>query len=112
MNTEMVDLTNTQSQTPEKNQLTGTPLKRKKHIQYDNTQTQIMKYNPTSTPLQMFAETNTLSNPQSQTHLFILNPRILQDTHSFKHHKTQTEDLLVEDSKEAEEAPFKDPKNL
>ncbi len=72
---EAVDLMTIQSQSPTQWSHLNNPLRKHRHIQWDDTKTQI-NFQPTSTPLQTFANSNTLTCAQMVTHPFFNTPQI------------------------------------
>jgi len=75
--TEMIDLTHTQSQSPIKNQPFSSPFKKQKHIHWNDTQTQTITYHPKHTPIHTFAQSETLQGIQTP-----YPPNLTQGIHS------------------------------
>jgi hypothetical protein len=73
--TEMIDLTHTQSQSPIKNQPFSSPFKKQKHIHWNDTHT--ITYHPKHAPIHTFAQSETLQGIQTP-----YPPNLTQGIHS------------------------------
>jgi hypothetical protein len=73
----MIDLTHTQSQSPIKNQPFSPPIKRQRHIHWNDTQTQTITYHLKHTPVHTFAQSETLQGIQTP-----YPPNLTQGIHS------------------------------
>jgi len=72
---ETIDLTTSQSQSPVKNSNIQSVVKKRKHIHWDDGQTQTITFHPMQTSTQMFGQSKTMTRHQIQPHsMFTATP--------------------------------------